>query len=211
MFRQTPSTIDETASRRRRCWTRLLTAHQIKAAVRALGSRVALDHESGPLLLLGLLRGGLFFLADLARAIPAPVRIETVQPQSWGGALQSSGAVAFDPEPGLELKGKHVVLVDDIYDSGRTLRRVWDWAVAQQPRSLKAACLLVKSTPRAVEEIEIAYRGFDIPNLFVVGCGLDWEGLGRNLSDVWALVPGASEQAARTELLTQLHGRGKTD
>lgn len=187
----------------------MLPAGQIAGRIRALGLRVAKDHEAP--VLLGLLRGGLFFLADLARAIPAPVRIETVQPQSWGGGLHSSGAVAFDPAPGLELRGRSVVLVDDIYDSGRTLRRVWDWAAAQQPHSLAAACLLVKSTARAADEVEIAYRGFDIPDVFVVGCGLDWEGLGRNLTDVWALEPGASEQAARAELLAQLRGGSEMD
>lgn len=178
----------------------------MEEAVRTLGERIAMDHEAQPLTLVGLLRGGIFFMADLARAIPLAVQIETVQPQSWGGGLQSSGLVRFEPNANLDLRGRRVLLVDDIYDSGRTLRRVWDWAAAQQPRSLGVACLLVKDNVRAAPEVEIRYRGFDIPNVFVVGCGLDWKGLGRNLRDVWALEAGSSEEAARAELLAKLGG-----
>lgn len=194
-----------------RAWSRLLDAHRIEEKVRALGTRIALEHEAQPLTLVGLLRGGLFFLADLARAIPLAVQVETVQPQSWGGGLQSSGSVRFEPDANLELRGRRVLLVDDIYDSGRTLRRVWDWAAAQQPQSLAVACLLVKDNERVAEPVEIAYRGFDIPNVFVVGCGLDWKGLGRNLREVWALGAGCSEEAARTELLAKLGGGSEAE
>lgn len=194
-----------------KCWTRRVEAARIEASVQQLGRRIADEHEGEAITLIGLLRGGLFFLADLARAIPAPVQIETVQPQSWGGGMQSSGAVRFEPAMELNLRDRRVMLVDDIYDSGRTLRRVWDWAEAQRPRSLAAACLLVKDTKRAAAEVEIRHRGFDIPNVFVVGCGLDWNGLGRNLRDVWALEAGASEETAGAELLAKLRGGGKAE
>lgn len=188
-----------------RAWSRLLSASEIATATAALGARIAADYPSGELTLLGLLRGGLFFLADLARAIPAPLRIETLQPQSYFGALVSSGQVTLAPGSprDLDLAGRDVILVDDIFDSGRTLRRVSDFCAAARARSVAAACLVVKDAPRAAE-VEVRYRVADIPDRFVVGCGLDWDGLGRNLPDLWALDPSAPQDAARKQLLALL-------
>lgn len=189
-------------------WTPLLSADAIAARIRELGGQLSAAYAGEELVLLGLLQGGLFFLAELARAVALPVRIETLRPRSYFGGTASSGRVALEPAPALDIGGRHVVVVDDIYDSGRTLARVRDHLASLAPRSLEFACLLVKDAPR-VRPFEVRYRLFEIPNVFVVGCGLDLDGLGRNLPGVWAWPDGASEQAARAQLLAQLRSPGE--
>lgn len=186
-------------------WTKLIAAEELAAGVRRAGQRIAADYGGEELVLVGLLHGALYFLADLARATGGRVRTATMRPQSYGDGSRSSGRVVLAEDVGMDLSGRHVLVVDDIYDSGRTLRFVLDHLAQRQPRSLAVACLLVKDAPRAAE-VEVKYGLFPIPDAFVVGAGLDLAGYGRNLRDVWALAPGISEQAALAELLAKLRG-----
>ncbi|HUX68831.1 MAG TPA: hypoxanthine phosphoribosyltransferase [Terriglobales bacterium] len=186
-------------------WTKLIDAEELAAGVRRAGARIAQDYRGEELVLVGLLQGAVFFLADLARAVGAPVRIETMRPHSYGGARASSGRVELLEDLREDIRGRHVLVVDDIYDSGRTLRFVLDHLATRQPKSLAVACLLVKDAARAAE-VEVKYGLFPIPDVFVVGAGLDLRGLGRNLPDVWGLGPGVSEQAALAELVAKLGG-----
>lgn len=186
-------------------WTKLIAAADIAAAVAAAGAQIARDYGGEELVLIGMLQGGLFFLADLARALPCPLRVDTMLAQSYGGGLTSSGVITLRQEIHVDIADRHVLVVDDIYDSGRTLRFALDHLGRQKPRSLAVACLLVKDAPRAAT-VAVRYGLFAIPNVFVVGCGLDLAGQGRQLRDVWALAPGISEQAAGDELRAQLRG-----
>jgi len=165
------------------------------------------DYGDEELALIGLLQGGLFFLADLARALGGAVRLATLTAHSYRG-LQSSGRVELGGLDAFNVRDRHVVVVDDIYDSGRTLHAVGEALRSLEPRSLAFACLLVKEVER-VNPVEVRYGLFPVADRFVVGYGLDLDGLGRNLDAIWALEPGASEQVAREQLLAQLLGRGK--
>jgi len=165
-------------------WTRLYDAGEISAAVRAAGEKIARDYAGRDLLLVGLLDGAVFFFADLARAIPRPVDIALLRARSYGAGTSSSGAVALAGE--VDVAGREVLIVEDIYDSGRTLTRVRDSLAAQQPRSLEIAALLVKDVARAAA-VEVRYALLPVPDQFVVGAGLDLAGRGRNLPDLWVV------------------------
>jgi hypoxanthine phosphoribosyltransferase len=190
-------------------WTQLLTPDEIAAKVRDTGARIARDYRlrepGAEIVLVGLLQGGLFFLADLARAIGGAARIGTMLPQSYGDGVASSGRVDLARDLSIEIRGRDVLVVEDIYDSGRTLRAVCDRLAAAGPRSLEIACLVVKDAPRTAT-VPVKYGLFTVPNVFVVGCGLDLAGLGRNLSGLWAMPEGLSEEAALRQLRAQLRG-----
>ncbi|HVB39970.1 MAG TPA: phosphoribosyltransferase family protein [Terriglobales bacterium] len=195
-------------------WTQLLSPTEIDAGVRAAGQRIVIDYglrEPGAeIVLVGLLQGGLFFLADLARAIGGPARIATMLPQSYGDGRASSGQVDLARDLSVDIRERHVLVVEDIYDSGRTLRTVCDRLAARGPRSLEVACLIVKDAPRAAT-VAVRYGLFTVPNVFVAGCGLDFAGLGRNLPGLWAMPRGLTEQAALQQLRAQLCGGFETD
>lgn len=188
-------------------WTKLFDAATIAERVQGAAARMRSDFGDEEVVLVGLLQGGLFFLSDLARALGGAVRLATLTAQSYRG-LQSSGRVELSGLGTVNIRDRHVVVVDDIYDSGRTLYAVGEALRGLAPRSLAFACLLVKEAER-VNPVEVKYGLFPIADRFVVGYGLDLDGLGRNLDAVWALEPGVSEQVAREQLLAQLLGRGK--
>jgi len=192
-------------------WHRVLSQSEIATAIEAAARRMAADYAGRELVLVGLMDGALFFLADLARRLtalcPMPPRLATLRPQSYGAAAASSGRVHLDPAAlPFALTGADVLVVDDIYDSGRTLRRVLDTLAEKRPRSLEVACLLVKDAPRA-EPVTLRYGLLPVPNQFVIGAGLDLAGHGRTLPDLWAVEAGTSEQAALAAFAAQF-GRG---
>ncbi len=150
------------------------------------------------LLLVGLLQGGLYFLADLARAVPLAVETATMRVRSYAGT-GSTGQVEVVDDLRWDVAGRDVLVVDDVYDSGRTLSLVRELLQGRGARSVEFACLLVKDAPRAAA-VEVKYGLFAIPNVYVVGAGLDLDGLGRNLPDVWALREGATEGEAAMAL-----------
>jgi hypoxanthine phosphoribosyltransferase len=145
---------------------------QIAEKVRELGAEITGAYPSGDLLVLGLLKGSFIFLSDLVREIGRPLQVDFLVASSYGDATESSGNVRLLYDPETELEGKHILLVEDIVDTGRTLSRLMDLLQARKPRSLEICALLHK---RIATELLYPARfiGFDAPNEFLVGYGLD--------------------------------------
>lgn len=180
-------------------WTKLIEASAIVPRIRAAGVQIRADYGAEAPLLVGVLEGAAPFLAQLAEAIAPPRDIATMRVRSYGAGIASGGTIEFLRDPDANLFGRHVLIVEDIYDSGRTLQAVVDRLRRQGPQSLAVACLLVKAVPRAAA-LEIRYGLFRVPDVFVVGAGLDLDGAGRSLPDIWALAPGAPLDEARAQI-----------
>jgi hypoxanthine phosphoribosyltransferase len=148
------------------------TEEQIAERVRALGAEITAAYPDGELLVLGLLKGSFIFLSDLVRAISLPLQVDFLVASSYGDATESSGLVRLLYDPETELAGKHILLVEDIVDSGRTLQRLVDLLQARQPRSLEICALLHKHIAEHLE-YPVRFVGFDAPHEFLVGYGLD--------------------------------------
>ena len=160
----------------------LIDEAALQSRISQLGSQINLDYEGcKDLLLLCVLKGGVMFLSDLSRHITVPHMIDFMAASSYGtGARQSSGSVRIDMDMRLDVKNKHVLVVEDIIDSGYTLAFVLKTLRNREPASLKLCALLNKRSRREVE-IEVDYIGFDIENKFVFGYGLDLDERFRNL------------------------------
>jgi hypoxanthine phosphoribosyltransferase len=150
----------------------LYEQQQIAARVRELGDEIAAAYPEGELLVLGLLKGSFIFLSDLVREIRRPLQIDFVVAASYGDSTVSSGTVRLVYDPETELRGKHILLVEDIVDTGRTLNRLMDLLQARKPRSLEICALLHKHLAAELR-FPIRFVGFDAPNEFLVGYGLD--------------------------------------
>lgn len=158
----------------------LITPEEIHERVAALGRQITQDYaQSDRLLLLGLLRGSVVFMTDLMRSIHLPITLDFMSVSSYAGS-ESSGFVRIDSDHKTNIHGWDVILIDDIVDSGFTLRTVSKLLLDRQPRSLKLCALLDKAARHRVE-LKIDYLGFEIPDYFVVGYGLDIDEKGRNL------------------------------
>ena len=167
----------------------VFTEGAIAARVEELGRRIGEDYPgNGRLWLIGALKGALFFHADLARAVPRDVALDFVQASSYGDSTESSGNVRIVRDVEHDIEGDDVILVEDIVDSGRTARTLLDLFAARRPRSLRLAALLDKPS-RRVEPVEIDYRGFEAPDAFLVGYGLDYAERYRNMREIRAFTP----------------------
>jgi hypoxanthine phosphoribosyltransferase len=144
----------------------------IAERVRELGADITRAYPDGELLVLGLLKGSFIFLSDLVREIRRPLQIDFIVASSYGDATVSSGTVRLVYDPETELEGKHIVLVEDIVDTGRTLNRLMDLLRARKPRSLEICALLHKHVAAELR-YPTQFVGFDAPNEFLVGYGLD--------------------------------------
>jgi hypoxanthine phosphoribosyltransferase len=140
--------------------------------VRELGAQITNVYPDGELIVLGLLKGSYIFLSDLVRQIHRPLQIDFVVASSYGDAMESSGSVRLVYDPETELSGKHILLVEDIVDTGRTLNRLMDLLQARNPRSLEICALLHKHVAQELR-YESRFVGFDAPHEFLVGYGLD--------------------------------------
>ena len=168
----------------------LITADTIARRVAELGRQIDADYPPAEhLLLVGVLKGAWIFLADLARAIPRSVSVDFLSTSSYGKERTSSGEVKLVRDLDESIEGKHVLLVEDIVDTGITLSYLMRVLGQRQPASLRIATFLDKPSRRK-EAVEIAYRGFEVPNKFVVGYGLDFASRYRNLKDLCALRDG---------------------
>jgi hypoxanthine phosphoribosyltransferase len=147
-------------------------AETIARRVRELGEEITAAYPSGPLLVLGLLKGSFIFLGDLVRQINRPLQVDFVVVASYGDAMVSSGDVRLMYDPETELEGKHILLVEDIVDSGRTLDRLMDLLGQRRPGSLEMCALLHKHAARELKH-PVKFVGFDAPEEFLVGYGLD--------------------------------------
>ena len=167
----------------------VVSAEQIARRVEELGAEISLDYAGRPPLLVGVLKGAFVFLADLARAISLPVELDFMAVASYGTATKTSGVVRIVKDLDLELTGRHVLVVEDILDSGLTLSYLRRSLLARGPESLAVCSLLVKSGHHRAD-LDIAYVGFEIEPQFVVGYGLDVAERYRNLPDLRVYLAG---------------------
>jgi hypoxanthine phosphoribosyltransferase len=145
---------------------------QIAERVRQLGDEISAAYPDGDLLVLGLLKGSFIFLSDLVRQIRRPIQVDFLVASSYGEDMFSSGSVRLLYDPETKLEGKHILLVEDIVDTGRTLNRLMALLKARKPRSLEVCALLHKHVAEGLK-YPIRFLGFDAPNEFLVGYGLD--------------------------------------
>ena len=148
------------------------TEQEIARRVRELGAEITAAYPDGELVMLGLLKGSFIFLSDLVREIQRPLQVDFLVASSYAGATVSSGNVRLLYDPETDLEGKHIVLVEDIVDTGRTLSRLMDLLRARKPRSLEICALLHKQIATELR-YPTRFIGFDAPNEFLVGYGLD--------------------------------------
>jgi len=163
---------------------RLFTEKQIQTRIAALARRINRDYSGREIILVGVLKGAFIFLADLSRRIKIPAKIDFVRAASYGTETCSSGKVRLTKKPELSLKGRDVVIVEDIIDTGVTLKFLHRCLRARRPRSLTVATLLDKPSRRKVA-FKADYVGFVIPDYFVVGYGLDCAEEHRNLRGIY--------------------------
>ena len=157
----------------------LISEGDLRARVAAMGAEITRDYEGKPLVLVGVLKGSFIFLADLVRAVDLPVQIDFIGISSYQGT-QSTGVVKITSDLTRPIEDKHVLLVEDIVDTGLTMKYMLDNLATRRPASVKIAALLEKPA-RARVKVPIDYKGFVIGDEFVVGYGLDWDGKLRNL------------------------------
>jgi hypoxanthine phosphoribosyltransferase len=166
----------------------LLTQDQIHGKLAELARRIEADYAGKPVLLVGVLRGAVMVMADLARELHLPIEMDWMAVSSYGVGTQSSGVVRILKDLDSDLAGRHVLIVEDIIDSGLTL----SWLRANlQSRGAASVeiCALLRKAETAKVEVDVRYIGFDIPNAFVVGYGLDYAEQYRNLRGVAVLAP----------------------
>lgn len=174
----------------------LLSEEEIHERVLNLGARISRDYQGQDLLLVCVLRGGVMFLTDLMRHIEVPHHLDFMAVASYGvGARASSGQPRITLDVNMDIRGRHVLLVEDIIDSGHTLRSVIDILSTRQPRSLKTCIFLDKKERREVS-VPVDYVGFVIPDKFVFGYGLDLDEYYRNLPFVGTVAPGKYKPAS---------------
>jgi hypoxanthine phosphoribosyltransferase len=161
----------------------LYTRQQIAARVAEMGAQITHDLKGEKLVMIGVLKGAAPFLSDLARSIEADATFDFVAVSSYGKGQRSSGAVKLIKDLDEPIEGKNVLVVEDILDTGLTLAYLRKLFLQQHPKTLRIATLLDKPS-RRVEKIEADYVGFSIPNLFVIGYGMDYAERYRNLPDI---------------------------
>lgn len=166
----------------------LISKEELNEKVKQLGERISEDYKGKELVLVGVLRGGFIFLADLVREITIPVDIDFISVSSYGASTKSSGVVRIMKDIDININGKHVLIVEDLVDTGLTLKYLKELLKTRGPASVKICTALDKPSRRAVE-IEVEYDGITIPDEFVIGYGLDYAGKYRNLPDVCVLKP----------------------
>lgn len=159
----------------------LISADAIAARVAELGAKITADYkDKDDVVVIGVLKGSVIFLADLARHIALPIRLEFIGISSYGDATVSSGVVQITQDVSRPLEGKHVIVVEDIVDTGHTVSYLLENLATRRPASIALASLLHKPE-RQERQVKIDYLGFTIPNKFVVGYGLDMAQQWRNL------------------------------
>ncbi len=158
----------------------MLTAEQLAARTKELGAQISKDYQGKDLTLVGIMKGSIFFLTDLARQIDLPLTMELMGLSSYQGGTETTGEVRITSDLTKPMNGRHVLVVEDIIDTGLTMQFLLENLAARHPASLKVATLLEKPS-RAKVKIPIDYKGFVIEDRFVVGYGLDYGEKYRNL------------------------------
>ncbi len=166
----------------------IIDENHLKDRVAELGAEISRDYQGEAILLVGILKGAVIFMADLARAIQCPISIDFMAVSSYGNQTESQGVVRFIKDLDDPIENKHVLLVEDIIDSGLTLNYVIEHLKLKNPASLKICALLDKSRSRE-KVVKVDYTGFYVPNEFVVGYGLDYAQRYRTLPYIGVLKP----------------------
>ena len=161
---------------------------ELQQRIRELGKDLTSDYAGNPPLLVGILKGACMFMADLSRAIDLPVEFDFMAVSSYGSATRTSGVVRIMKDLDIDLTDRHVLIVEDIVDSGLTLSWIQSNLESRSAASVEIVTLLRKPEAAKVK-VDVKYVGFDIPNAFVVGYGLDYDEKYRNLRDVGTLAP----------------------
>ncbi len=164
----------------------LIEQDALQARIVELGEEVSADYAGRDLLLIGVLKGAVFFLSDLMRRLTVPCEIDFMAISSYGAATDSSGVVRILKDLDINIEGRHVLIVEDIIDSGLTLSYLLRNLEARQPATLEVCALLTKPARRELD-VPVRYVGFEIPNRFVIGYGLDFAERYRNLPYVGVL------------------------
>jgi len=166
----------------------LIPESALQSRVRELGHAISSDYEGKEPLLVGILTGAFLFLADRLRHVTIPCQVDFMATSSYGVGTESSGIVRILKDLDQTIEGRHVLIVDDIIDTGLTMDYMLETLKARYPASLRV-CALLDKVPRRRREVRIDYRGFEIPDKFVVGYGLDFAGRYRNVPFVCVLKP----------------------
>jgi hypoxanthine phosphoribosyltransferase len=161
----------------------LITTRTIKNRIAKLGAQIDRDYKGKEITIIGILKGSFIFVSDLVRDIKVPVRIDFMEVASYGDGKESSGVVKFVKDLTYSIEGKHVILVDDIIETGLTMDYLIRNLRTRKPKSLKICCLLNKPQNRKIE-VPVDYIGFNIEDKFVLGYGLDYQQLYRNLNAI---------------------------
>lgn len=166
----------------------LIPEEVLQDRIRELGRRIAVEYHDKDPLLVGILTGAFVFLADLLRAISIPCQIDFMATASYGVGTESSGIVRILKDLDQSIEGRHVLIVDDIIDTGLTMDYLLETLKARYPASLRV-CALLDKVSRRRREVAIDFKGFEIPDKFVIGYGLDYAGRYRNLPYIAVLKP----------------------
>ena len=158
----------------------LISEADVDVKIAELGKKISEDYEGESVFLLCILKGGVFFTTELAKRISVPVSLDFMSVSSYGAQTESSGVVRIVKDLDTSIEGKNVLVVEDIIDTGRTLAYLMDNLKQRNPKSLKL-CALLDKPERRVTEVSVDYRGFQIPDEFVVGYGMDYDQKYRNL------------------------------
>lgn len=164
----------------------LITKEELDRQAEELGGRISKDYQGKELVIIGVLKGGFIFLADLARKITIPVDIDFISVSSYGDSSKSSGVVKIIKDVDINISGKHVLIVEDIIDTGLTLNHLVELLKTRGPLSVKICAALDKPSRRKAD-VHVEYKGIEIPDEFVIGYGLDYAGKYRNIPEVCIL------------------------
>lgn len=166
----------------------LLSEEKLAKRIAEIGAEITADYAGKEILMIGVLRGAVIFMSDLARSIKVPVAIDFMAVSSYGAGTTSSGVVRILKDLDENVEGKHILVIEDIIDSGLTLNYLLDNLKSRKPASIKLCTLLNKPERRKVD-VKIDYNGFNVPDYFVVGYGLDYAEKYRNLPFIGILKP----------------------
>ena len=158
----------------------LISEEDVAKKIAEMGAQISKDYEGESVYLLCILKGGVFFTTELAKHITVPVNIDFMSVSSYGGETTSSGIVRIVKDLDTPIEGKNVLIAEDIIDTGRTLAYLMEHLRQRKPKSLKL-CTLLDKPDRRVSDVKVDYTGFEIPDEFVVGYGLDYDQRYRNL------------------------------
>ena len=165
-----------------------ITEEQINARIQELGAQITEEYQGKDLVVIGVLKGSFLFLADLVRAIDLPLKVDFLGLSSYGNRTESSGVVRITSDLSSSVLDKHILIVEDIVDTGLTMNFLLENLRTRKPASIKI-CSLLEKPARTIQPVDIDYMGFEIEDKFVLGYGLDFEGKFRNLPYIGVFRP----------------------